>query len=530
MSSQIYENTSAEQTEVPTPKPRKIPKIRSEETQKFPQSLEEQIKRSIVHKNIGTHSPDISPVELTAVFTNPAVETETIQNKSPIPERYEYRSSSLDSSRNSGLKPAANGIVKPQKYPDKFHHFMMFVLQIFTVRFLDIFIQQSFPKTKKCFIQIPKYIIQLIHLTLFVVLTIEGVRVIWIENTKVYLGDPYSGLEYGSVDMTGIILFLAYSIMSFCSLSFLYFNSDILSQTGVKFRATSLKPFKKFASDCFVTILYIGLFVLLAITIIWKIWFTFVFYQTFQNFDYRISISLTVTVVVYYLAMWHLSPFILCFTIRSICKQLQHEIEEEIENTKQVLIGKINSDKNIHIIFYDHLDRVYRIAGKFRYIIALMILIILTVSISIFLSAFDETNGILTATRDNNLNDKINKFDFLWLILTSYYFLFVILLKTQSISKLNSLLNRFSELVIESKEVREHLRQLAIENPNSLTEIRENLNLISASKIRFTAAFFGDFTSGLFYALMLPAMAFMVPFLFKLKYLFSHFEQVFFPQ
>ena len=501
MSSQIYEHTN-----IPIPKPRRLsknPEIQSEET----------------NQNISNVQIELKDL----LFTNPAAEVDTVLGKSSIPGKCESKISSLDSKLNSDVNIAKN----TPKYPDIFHHFILFLLELYSVRFLDLCIEQCFPKAKKWLVQIPKRMIQILHLIMFIIMSMEGVRVIVIENTKVISTDH--GFEYGSIDMTSIILFLAYSVMSFFSLAFLYFNSDIIRQTGVKFRTLSVKPLKSCLSDCFLIFLYCGLFLLLAITIIWKLLFTFIFYRAFQDVDILISIFITLTVVVYYMVMWHLSPFMLCFSIRSICKQLQHEIEEEIEITKQIIMKKINSDKNIYIVFYDRLDRVYEIARKVRYIIALIILITITVSISISLSAFDKADGILTASRDNNINDKINKFDYLWLILASYYFLFTIIFMTQGISKLNSLLNRFSELVLESKEVREHLNQLVTVNPNELSKIRENLQLISSSKIRFTAAFFGDFTSGLFYTLMLPAMTFMVPFLLGLKYLFTHFNEVFFP-
>ena len=497
MSIHNNENTPSKQTDVPIPKPRR------------------HITKPSLYPAVQTADMN-NAVELTGVFTNPAIACE---NTEGISETLQ--------SRDLESLPTVTIAKKDAKYPNKFYNTVIFLMELFSVHFADIFIKQTFPKTKKLCIQIPKRIIQVFHLIFFVILTIEGVRITAIENTKVFFTE--SGFEIGPVDMTAIILFIAYSVMSFFSLAFLYLNSDILRQTGVKFHTLTFKPLNKCIPNCILIFLYIALFILLAGTILWKLFLYFVFYRAFQFVDFRISIVITLTVAVYYMAMWYLSPLMLCFTIRSICKHLQHEFEDEIENTKQIIIGKINSDKNIYLSFYARLAHVYQISAKVRYIIALIILVTIGVSISISLSAFDETDGILTASRDNNINDKINKFDYLWLILSSYYFLFMILFMTQSISKLNSLINRFSELLLENKDVNQHLKHLAISDPQALNEIRENLHLISNSKIRFTAAFFGDFTSGLFYALMLPAMTFMVPFLLGLKYLFTHFNQVFSP-
>ncbi|KAI6647208.1 hypothetical protein LOD99_12205 [Oopsacas minuta] len=490
MSSIVYENTSPEQKATPIPKPRRLFNI--------PENTQTEIGFTDV-----LQTSEIQTLGQT-VFENIGVEIE----RSAIP---------TSQPTVCATKPDTTIILTPRN-ASKYHNCLLSTLDIITLQLVHIFIQESFPNIHKYIPVVAKRFLQICNVLLFIVLTAESTREFILDSQEGNFEPSTQNFVTGKVLTNSVVIFLAFSLMSFASLIFLYTHSDIFRSSNVTFHGCNRASWRK---QIFPALLYIGIIAIIEFTLLWKLFFTLLFY----SFRLEYAFIFVAPFVICYFIVWHFTPFILCITIRSICKQLQYETTDLIKKSQKILTGKLASTESIAIIFYEHLENVNRIASKLRHIIPVVILATLAVCISIFVSAFNHQGGILAFTDDPSLiNGVIPRFMYLWLVFASYSFLITILFMTQSISKLNSLLNKFSEIVLQDKEVLEYLNDQA--NGQNINEIQDNLLLISSSKIRFTAALFGDFTYGVFYTLIVAALTFTIPFLWRFEYFVTHLEQV----
>ena len=419
------------------------------------------------------------------------------------------------------IPPAAAKVPSTAENRDSnkvFHVSIMLIMDLFTLQIIDSLIIWAFPNAMRVS-WLAKRIVQAILFITFAALTVTTVSLeLW---SDYMISSDNSFLTLGKADTTTVVLAVSFSLISVCSLAFLYIFSDILSRSKVIFRKWTLKYFKKYWVACvFVIVAYVAISLGLFISVIWKTVLNVIF--LFISLNPAAIVFLCLLFVMHSIT-WHLAPFMLCFTVRSICKQLQHETDTELVKVKEYILGKAEIQEGIILSYYELLDRVVKLASRVKYIATLNIVTVFSMVVIIFLTSFNDEEGILNTYKTNFQRGSVPRVAYLFV---SFYLIIVIMLMTQSIAKLNSKLSKFSDLILQDKEVRVHLKSQRLENHLFVDEVLKSLHYISNSKTRFKVAIFGDLTSGVFHVVLIAGSSLLIPFLIELPDFLSNFTHI----
>ncbi|KAI6647207.1 hypothetical protein LOD99_12204 [Oopsacas minuta] len=440
---------------------------------------------------------------------NPVVAYETIEEENYIPPGLQ----------TGEQNPPTIGELITQNQPRQhsiFHRLILFLFEFYTLQIIE---KLPFDIPKVIYKRI-KVVIQLITFLLTIVVTIETNRELFLDyRVDTNMNDTPSA----HIDSVTIIISIAFSILAICSLAFLYIFSNILSSSGVYFIPWSVHSFRaSWLPSCVLVLAYLVLVILFIITIVWKCFLNVYIIS-------KLGISIAPGIIIYLLFLIHAvvlqsSPFVLCFTIRAICNQLRFETDNEIGRVKEVILKGVLQERNLTVRYFENIERVLCLSSRLKIISTLNIIIVFLIVSTIFLSAFNEEGGILAVREEGFKKGNLPYVAYLWLVFVSIYLLLLTLLFTQNITALNGTINKFSDLVLIDKKVREKLTILAKENRKFLTEILRNLHFISRNKSRYEIHIFGDLSNELFPSILVFGLVIMLPFVLEVPDFLQEFK------
>ena len=205
---------------------------------------------------------------------------------------------------------------------------------------------------------------------------------------------------------------------------------------------------------------------------------------------------------------WHCTPVVLCLFVRFICQYLQYEVDKKIKETREFIQNTTGtSEKCLFMEYLQFIKYTTKIAHKFKVIVPLIIVLVFSMTIVAFFVSRE--NSIFK--RSQRLTESFIPSVFVWILLAISYLIIATILMTQSIYKLNSKIDRFSDKVLGDVDVHEFVN--ASNQSESVKEILVNISYISGSKMRVRVYLFGDLTSGLFHSILIVGMSSLILFI-----------------
>ena len=400
--------------------------------------------------------------------------------------------------------------IETETIQHKFPKTILFLYELYTLQFIENLLLKL--SIHSSYSQACKIVFQLSYFLFFLLLTIELNRELFLEYRTPYLNQTGTITRYQHIDVITIIISISFSLLSLISLAFLFKYSNILSDTEVQFQPWTLHSFMaSWLPNCVLIAVYILTFVWFIITNILKC-FVNLYILTYFEFS---TFGVGIFSIIFFLQgfILHSSLFLLCFMIRSICTQLHFETDCEIEGVKKSIQNMVIFNPKFMLNYFDQINRMSLLNGKVKLIATVFIINVFFVVSTIFLSAFNDQDVILKVGQNDGLLPQVS---YLWLVFVSCYLLILTLWVIQGITALNMKINKFSDLILIDKQVRQHLSVLDSENHQNFLEIRRNLNFISTSKSRFQVGIFGDLTNSLFHIIVVFGLVLMVPFILKI--------------
>ena len=393
----------------------------------------------------------------------------------------------------------------------KFHKTILFIYELYTLQSIENLALKLF-KNSPLFSRVSKVFIQIVVFVYFLILTGEVNRELFVEYRAYNSNQTDTLSQYKHIDIITIIISIAFSLLSLISLAFLFIYSNILTETGVLFQPWTLHSFKaSWLSSCVLIAIYIFIFIWFVITNIWK---CFINIYTLGYFQFSTFGVIFFSILFLFQGLiLHSSPFVLCFMIRSICKQLHYETDCMIEGVKKCILNMVVFDPGFSLKYFDQMARMLHLNGRVKLIATVNIITVFFVVSTIFLSAFNDKDGVLNVGENNGFLPQVA---YLWLVFVSCYLLILTLWMIQGITALNMKINKFSDLILIDKQVRQQLTGLETENLQNFLEIRRNLNFISTNKSRFQVGIFGDLTNSFFHSIVVFGLVLMLPFILKI--------------
>ena len=406
----------------------------------------------------------------------------------------------------------------PQQTEMKFHKAILLLYELYTFQMIENLVfkmskHQRFSLACKIFAQIILFAISF-------VLTVELNRELILEYRISSANQTGTIIWYQHIDVITIIISIAFSLLSLVSLGFLFAFPNILSDSSIRFQSWTLHSCKaSLLPNCVLIAVYLLLFVWFIVINICK---GFVNVYTFNYFGF----SPFVVVVVCFIfllqgTVLYSSPFVLCFMMRSICKQLHKETDFEIEGVKKYIQNIVTFQPNFMLSYFEQMNRMSELNHKIKFITTMLVITVFFIVSTIFLSAFNSKDGILKIGQNDGVLPQVV---YLWLVFVSCYLLILTLLVIQGITALNMKVNKFSDLILIDKQVHQRLIVLEKENREFFLEIRRNLSFISSNKSRFEVAIFGDLTNSFFHSIVVFGLVLMVPFILKMPNYIQNLE------
>ena len=205
-----------------------------------------------------------------------------------------------------------------------------------------------------------------------------------------------------------------------------------------------------------------------------------------------IRIVIATPIITIYFFLWHTALYVMCVIICSVCDQLYYETLSEIEEAKKFILNKNNINKRENWKesplprYFELSKRVSNAANPFRHISCLNILLVFIIFVVI------SNNIVQRLTVEERLG---NYPDIYWMLFLFFHHFFSVLIMISRISNLNTTLTLYSDTILSDIEVQKVLIQTNEKNRDYFSRIREEIQMISSSKVRFTIYFFGDLSS-----------------------------------
>ena len=251
---------------------------------------------------------------------------------------------------------------------------------------------------------------------------------------------------------------------------------------------------------------------------------------TKEHIDMNVYMSIDYLMEFVNTIQWHMSPVLACVAIRYICKHLQNEIEHAVKRSKEYIeekwqgiteLGNVNDieTRNGSPIqeFYTITKLVRKYSNKLYYISSLNIFSVGIIVANIFVSYMNDSDKAFAekfsrAKKEENVDEMM-----LFRTVFVYIYQFIgVWLMSDGIIGVNTQLAKFSDEINSDTEI---MDKIFGENTGRLKEfaegIKQELSMIAESKERFEIAFFGDFSTSLFYTIIPIGLTTMVSFVVR---------------
>ena len=221
-----------------------------------------------------------------------------------------------------------------------------------------------------------------------------------------------------------------------------------------------------------------------------------------------IILAMSTPIITIYFFLWHTALYVMCVIICSVCDQLYYETFSEIEEAKKFILDKNNINKrgiwkeSPLPRYFQFSKRVLVAAKPFRHISCLNILLVFIIFVVISVNRAQQLKW-----EDKRLDDFPSIY---WILFLFFHHSFSVLVMISSISNLNTALTLYSDTILSDIEVQKVLIETNEKNQDFFSRIREEIQLISSSKVRFTISFFGDLSSGVLNSIFLLVIPLMI--------------------
>ena len=286
--------------------------------------------------------------------------------------------------------------------------------------------------------------------------------------------------------------------ISFISLISLYFNSAIIEEFERK--STFIFDKTKFC-----------LFIIVPITMlvggILDISFSLAYLATSVS-QSIITLAISTPIIIIFFFLWHTGLYVMCVIIYSVCDQLYYETLSEIEKAKDFILNKNNINKRENWMesplpkYFQLSNRVLDAAKPFRHISCLNIILVF-----IIIAVTSDHIAKESTVEERRLGDFP---DIYWMVFLFFHHSFSVLIMISSISNLNTTLTLYSDTILSDIDVQKMLIQTNKKSLHYFSRIREEIQMISSSKVRFTIYFFGDLSSGVLNSIFLLVIPLMI--------------------
>ena len=215
---------------------------------------------------------------------------------------------------------------------------------------------------------------------------------------------------------------------------------------------------------------------------------------------------------------WHLSPVFACIVVRYLCKDLEYRVEKAIKKTIRYIIDERNrprTQKNRPIVKY------YRLTSKIEegsriahYVATVNIVVVIVILASLFSSYVDSNNRGYTQKFQYiaRTHSEISNFSAIRTAFIYIYQFISVWLLSDAIISLNSKLGKFSDSVLADDNIVNILFTSSQENEQFRFEMKQEMEFISQSRVKFEIAFFGDFSISVFHTIIPFGLGAMIDF------------------